>query len=192
MVAENLSDDIEQKGLVLLDLDNTCICAINKNDKIPHPEHFRDGKIFSDYIIYERPYLQPFLKKLFKKYRVAVWTAAGISYANFIIDNFILTEPDRHLEFTMWNEHCEYSEDEYGHQKKLKILMESIGERIPMVILDDNMGVLKTQSKNSVNSRKFDVMSKKAKNDLFLLENAMDEIDYKIKELKRSIRKHRR
>ena len=113
-----------KKGLVILDLDNTIICAVedSKKEKVANPEFFKEGKRFAEYTIYARPYLQPFLDKLFSTYNVAVWTAAGISYANFIIDHFILIKPDRHLEFTMWNEHCEYSEDEYGHQKKLMIL----------------------------------------------------------------------
>ena len=168
-----------KQGLVILDLDHTIISAVdmNKLKRVQHPESFRHKDFAETYRIYERPYLQQFLDQLFSKYRVAVWTAAGISYANFIIKNFILTKSGRTLEFVMWSDHCDVSEERYDHQKKLKLL-EFLNEE--MVILDDNQGVLETQKAKSVDSRDFNVEDETAKDDDFLL-RAIDEIEKKLK-----------
>ena len=168
-----------KQGLVILDLDHTLISAVemNKLNTVHDPKAFKYKDFANTYRIYERPYLQQFLDQLFSKYRVAVWTAAGISYANFIIKNFILTKPSRNLEFIMWSEHCDYSEEKYDHQKKLKAL-DFIDKEV--VILDDNEEVLETQGKKSVDSRDFNVEYENAKDDEFLL-HAIDEIEKKLK-----------
>lgn len=170
---------MKQRGLVILDLDHTLISAVEmgKLKTVRDPEAFRHKDFGDTYRIYERPYLQQFLDKLFQRYRVAVWTAAGISYANFILKNFILTKPERKLEFFMWSEHCEYSENKYDHQKKLKALDFTNEE---MVIFDDNEEVLHTQTSKSVDSRDFNVAYENAKEDDFLL-YAIDEIEKKLK-----------
>jgi TFIIF-interacting CTD phosphatase-like protein len=172
-----------EQGLVILDLDHTIISAVemNKLDTVYDPKAFRYKDFADTYRIYERPYLQQFLDRLFKTYRVAVWTAAGISYANFIIQNFILNKKGRKLEFVMWSEHCEYSEEKYDHQKKLKLLNFIQG---PVVILDDNDEVLYTQTNKSVDSRDFNVAYEDAKDDDFLL-TAIDEIEKKLKKQKK-------
>jgi hypothetical protein len=168
-----------KQGLVILDLDHTLISAVemNKLSTVHDPKAFKYKDFANTYRIYERPYLQQFLDQLFSKYRVAVWTAAGISYANFIIKNFILTKPSRKLEFIMWSEHCDYSEEKYDHQKKLKVL-DFIDSEV--VILDDNEEVLETQGKKSVDSRDFNVAYENAKEDEFLV-HAIDEIEKKLK-----------
>jgi TFIIF-interacting CTD phosphatase-like protein len=172
-----------KRGLVLLDLDHTIISAVemNKLKRVKNPEAFQYKDFAQTYRIYERPYLQLFLDKLFSRYRVAVWTAAGISYANFIIKNFILTKPERKLEFVMWSEHCEVSEERHDHQKKLKML-DFLNE--PMVILDDNQEVLETQQNKSVDSRDFDVENENGQDDDFLL-HAIEEIEKKLKKQKK-------
>jgi TFIIF-interacting CTD phosphatase-like protein len=168
-----------KQGLVILDLDHTIISAVEMDrlSTVHDPKAFKYKDFDHSYRIYERPYLQQFLDRLFKNYRVAVWTAAGISYANFIVKNFILTKPNRKLEFFMWREHCDYSEDIADHQKKLKLL-DFITE--PHVILDDNEDVLRTQKDRSVDSRDFNVAYENAKYDDFLL-HAIDEIEKKLK-----------
>ena len=168
-----------KQGLVILDLDHTLISAVdmNKLNTVRDPKAFKYKDFAGTYRIYERPYLQQFLDQLFSTYRVAVWTAAGISYANFIVQNFILTKPSRKLEFVMWSDHCDYSEETYDHQKKLKAL-DFIKDEV--VILDDNEEVLQTQSKISVDSRDFNVEYENATKDDFLL-HAIDEIEKKLK-----------
>lgn len=176
--------DSDRAECLLLDLDWTCICAIpmDQLDTVKNPEKFPVYKDFEKtYRIYERPYLQQFLDKAFKKYKVAVWTAAGISYANFVIDNFILTKPNRKLEFVMWSDHCDVSEERYDHQKKLKML-DFYGMK--MVILDDNDEVLDTQSRKSVDSRAFDITQEETGDDDFLFMTALKEIQQKFDKMK--------
>lgn len=171
-----------QKKVLYLDLDQTIIAAIalDKLNTVKHPEKFKYKDFEDTYRIYERPYLQPFLTKLFKNYRVAVWTAAGISYANFIIKNFILTEDNRKLEFVMWSDHCEISEERYDHPKKLKMI-DFYSKK--SIILDDNEDVLEGQTRRAVDSLDFDVTRNDAKDDDFLLVKAFDTIKKKFNKL---------
>ena len=73
-------DSIRKKlrDLVILDLDNTCICAVELKDvkHVKFESAFRSVKLENLYRIYERPGLQPFLDILFRDYDVAIWTAA--------------------------------------------------------------------------------------------------------------------
>lgn len=170
-----------QQKTVYLDLDQTIISAIamDKLHTVKDPDCFHYKDFEDTYRIYERPYLQPFLDKLFKNYKVAVWTAAGISYANFIVKNFICTKKNRKLEFVMWSDHCDVSEERYDHPKKLKMI-DFYTKR--SLILDDNEEVLEGQDRRSVNSLDFDVTKKDACKDDFLL-RAYDIIDKKMKKL---------
>jgi NLI interacting factor-like phosphatase len=180
--------------LAILDLDNSIIHAVplnkdnedlfsGRHNSVPDYLKYKDDFNYKDfentYRIFERPYLQQFLDKLFKHYRVAVWTAAGISYANFIIKNFILTKPNRKLEFVMWSDHCDVSEERYNHPKKLKML--NFYEK-KSVIFDDNEDVLDGQMRRAVDSKDFDVTKPGAKDDDFLL-RAFDLFEKKFNKL---------
>lgn len=181
--SENKKADYQKddKRMVILDLDQTIISAIplNELDTVKHPKAFPHYADFENlYRIYARPYLEEFLTKLFKHYRVAVWTAAGISYANFIVKNFIELN-GRKLEFVMWSDHCDVSEERYSHPKKLKMLNFYNGKS---VIFDDNEDVLEGQVYRAVDSQDFDVTDQEAKDDDFLL-TAFDLIKKKLEKL---------
>ena len=170
------------RSLVILDLDETLICAVERkeNRDIPLPEgceSYRMRKRFGPYWIYPRPGLQEFLSKLFKKYRVAVWTAAGSSYAMFVINTFVLRR-GRSLEFIQWSAHCDRSEEMYDHQKKLAMLKGI--EKGPIVLLDDAEHVRQSQP-NVVDSRCWDVRRDGAEEDEFLISDALPEIERKLR-----------
>jgi TFIIF-interacting CTD phosphatase-like protein len=151
--------------LVILDLDNTCICSVEMRhlDKVKHPETFQYIDLETYYRIYERPGLQPFLDELFLKYKVGVWTAAGFDYAKFIIDHFIISgSKNRNLEFFMWDKHCTYSETHSTQIKDVTLLQ---GLYPKLVLLDDNADVLRQN--NVINSRNFNVLLKRAQHDDF-------------------------
>jgi len=159
-----------QRNLVILDLDNTCICAIEHDelDKVVDPDAFRYVDLENIYRVYERPGLQPFLDELFATYDVAVWTAAGFDYAKFVLDEFILMDkPERTLVFFMWDQHCEFSSASHtaSQPKDLSILF-PLYEPNRLVLLDDNRYVLRQE--NVINSLNFNVLFKKAKGDTFL------------------------
>lgn len=98
---------------VILDLDSTIISSLEPHVSQPkgligHEMKFDD---VTEYIVYERPYLQEFLDFLFENFKVAVWTAASKDYALFIVENIILSKPDRYLEFVLFDYHGYISEE---------------------------------------------------------------------------------
>ena len=68
---------------VVLDLDNTLIYSIpipKDGKKIPKKSHLRNmkyHKMDNDFMVFERPNLQPFLSWIFKNFNVIVWSAAS-------------------------------------------------------------------------------------------------------------------
>ena len=167
----------DDRPLVILDLDNTCICAVEKEelDMVPRPDQFEFQDLEDIYRIYQRPLLQPWLDDLFKKYKVGVWTAAGLSYGLFVIKQFILRNPNRELEFFMWDDHCSYSSRRSRGQAKHIALLEPLYSLNQTVILDDNKDVLK-QKQDSIDSHYFDVKHPKAHEDIFLKEMCSNQI----------------
>mgnify|MGYP003334631673 FL=1 len=93
---------------VILDLDQTLISSETKSefDKKKFGEKMKNfyHKDLDDlYIVFARPHLDGFLDYLFDNFNVSVWTAASKSYALFIIENFILTKPERKLDFVFFS-----------------------------------------------------------------------------------------
>lgn len=166
------------RELVVLDLDNTCICAKEMDElkDVVDPESYEYEDLEDLYRVFPRPGLQEFLDNLFRNYEVAVWTAADLDYALFVIDNFITcNKPERELQFIMWSDHCEYSvEKTEDEQAKQLTLLEPLYPTKQLVLIDDNEDVLR-QTCDTIDSQFFDVCNKKqAKNDLFFPKTCMD------------------
>jgi len=160
---------LDERPLVILDLDNTCISAVEMDElhQVPKPDQFRSEDLEDVYRIYQRPGLQEWLTELFQHYKVAVWTAAGLSYGLFVIKKFIIdNKPERQLEFFMWDDHCDYSSRRSKGQAKKLSLLEPLFSLKTMVLVDDNKDVLK--QRDTVNSRYFEVTHKDAHKDNFL------------------------
>jgi hypothetical protein len=87
---------------VVLDLDNTLISAVTreefaKMDATRSAELTRElawCEMDDDFVVFERPGVQPFLDYVFDNFNVAVWTAASKSYALYVIDNVVLNKYD--------------------------------------------------------------------------------------------------
>jgi hypothetical protein len=157
------------RPLVILDLDNTLICSVEMENinNVPHAESFHSKDLEQIYRVYQRPGLELFLDELFSSYDVAVWTAAGLTYALFIIDNFILTKKGRKLQFILWDEHCQYSHKATKKQQSKDLtLLSSFYAKEKFVLVDDNSIVL--NQSGVINSILFDVLSPDAKDDRFL------------------------
>ena len=168
MGTEEGKEVLKGKPLVILDLDNTCISAkeLSELKHVPYPEQFRYDDLDRDYRIFERPALQEFLTHLFRYYRVAVWTAAGLSYALFVVKKFILNDrPERQLEFFMWDQHCDYSSD-HSKDEQPKNLALLVPLYNAMVLIDDNEEVLK-QMEDTIDSQYFDASKEHAHSDLY-------------------------
>ena len=179
---------------VLLDLDNTILCAENL-DKFPFDRADIKQKVCNMnihnmenyYIIFERPYVQDFLDTLFKEYNVAVWTAASKDYALFVINEIILKKPERKLDFIMFSYHCDISKKLYSTPKKLKLIFDILD--IPnynednTIIIDDLDDVYKAQPSNCINIKGFEILDeqsgydKELKHMIKRVEEKFDDID---------------
>jgi TFIIF-interacting CTD phosphatase-like protein len=166
---------------VILDLDNTLICSTYVTDELSEEKKkdIKDLKkiVMEDYYdIYERPGLQEFLDYLFSTYKVSVFTAASKDYALFIIDKFILTKPERELDYIFWSYHCMISKGKYkGNNKRIAMLIEDfdLGDSYKLestVLIDDLSDWGKDQRENVITIKGFEVEEAGAQNDNELIE----------------------
>jgi TFIIF-interacting CTD phosphatase-like protein len=156
---------------ILLDLDNTLICSISKEEEKPifkpRMKQFRWENMENIYKVFERPGLQEFLDFLFENFNVSIWTAASKSYALFIIHEFILKDhPERKLDYILFSYHCKKSKRIRGSQKALDILKDEFAlARFDMnrtYIIDDHPEVYSTQPDNCIKVKAFEFTERKS------------------------------
>jgi hypothetical protein len=164
--------------LIVLDLDATLISAQSlekferdgKNKK--KAEKFDKQYRMEDYYhVFGRPHLEVFLDYIFTNFRVAVWTAASQLYAISIIENFILTKPDRKLDFILFDYHNEHSIKNARGTKDLAFLETFYGitEYDDMIILDDFEDVLAVNKGHCIKAPFFEFKKRNSHNDSWLL-----------------------
>src|SRR5579872_1957723 len=117
---------MSKKINIILDLDNTLINSLtfkeltqmskSKEDKFKHID------MDDLYRVFFRPHLQKFLDYLFENFNVSVWTSASLFYVSFIVDNIILTKPNRKLDLVLFAYHCSYSRKYLECTKDIKML----------------------------------------------------------------------
>lgn len=160
---------------VILDLDETLISSI----EIEEYQEFKDSKLKDKtvpfflfdgyYYIYERPGVQAFLDELFANYNVLVWTAAAKDYAISIIENVILTKPERKLDYIFFTYHCKLSTKKYKNHKQLKQIWEDFGidkyNENNTVIIDDKTELKKNQDQNVINCIPYDILDDNSEED---------------------------
>lgn len=176
-------DNTHQKKLVLLDLDNTLICAEDladvrdENKMVKAREKFRTVRMEDYYDIFERPHLQNFLDFLFENFYVGIWTASSKDYAIFVVKNFI-THPenkvrlDRKLELFLCSHHCNVSKKHFkGVTKNLKLVSDKWNlKNLKDILLVDDLEVLAdVQPENVILIKPFFYDKEEAYNDEELL-----------------------
>jgi hypothetical protein len=151
---------------IILDLDNTIICAIeytsyNKNKFQPIDNALSSKNMDTSYKVYQRPHLETFLDFIFKHFNVSVFTAASKDYALFIVKNFIINgHPDRKIDFIFHSYHVDLSEHKYNSPKDLRLLWKILPSTFTpenTVIVDDLPDVKKANKQNCINIKAFDV-----------------------------------
>ena len=169
---------MERRLNIILDLDSTIIYGeefkkVNNLDDIK--EKYKNVHTMdTSYYIIERYGLQDFLTFLFKNFNVSVWTAASKNYALFIIQEVILKNDDRKLDWFFHSDHCEISSDisKSKEQKDLNILWETFKitnyNKDNTLIIDDNEFVFKTQPTNCIKVLPPFELKNKSYNDTFL------------------------
>jgi TFIIF-interacting CTD phosphatase-like protein len=123
-----------EKHLLLLDIDETLIYAAES--PLSRPDDFRVGQ----YWVYLRPYLHEFLDVVFEWFDVAIWTSAGSSYAECIVER-IITNPER-LKFVWASERCTQRFDPEIHNqywiKDFKKLKRAGYDLDRVIVIDDS------------------------------------------------------
>jgi hypothetical protein len=174
---------------VILDLDETCISAVNYKD-LPSSEETRKDlfEAFSStkisfvnknhtfkYQVFERPDLQKFLTWLFRFFNVGVLTYGRDPYAIEIVKNIILkNHPERHLVFYLsYNyedhknayKHSETKELTYPGRKNLRYLFERIRPfnfyPCNTILMDDQEDIRDVNFHNCISVPKFEVLQRK-------------------------------
>jgi hypothetical protein len=109
--------------------------------------------------VYARPHLDKFLDYLFANFNVAIMTAAEKDYALFIIENFILTKPERKLDFIFFRYQVELSREIYGGVKDLRVIWDlfqvSGFTKQNTIIIDDLDMVYETNPHNTLRIKGF-------------------------------------
>jgi len=173
----------DKKKLVLLDLDNTLICAedlnapfdLSKMEKAR--QTFKTVRMQDYYDIFERPHLQKFLDYLFKHFKVGVWTASSKEYAIFIVKHFI-THPnnehkqERHIDLFLCSYHCNVSKKFFkGTPKDLHLISDKwqLEDIQNLLLIDDLEELAKPQPDNVIVVKPFMYDRDDAYNDTELL-----------------------
>jgi TFIIF-interacting CTD phosphatase-like protein len=157
---------METRMNVLLDLDNTLINTLEEDERMSIPLAFQDKFDHKDMLpfgmrIYARPGLQEFLDYLFENFNVSVFTAAEQEYALFIIKNFLLTKPNRKVQYIFFRYHVDMTLQRYDGTKDLRLLFNIF--RLPnfypcnTVIIDDLDDVHKANPHHAIAIASFDV-----------------------------------
>jgi len=154
---------------ILLDLDNTLISSISKKEEKkmlkPRMKFFTWKEMEGYYKIFERPGLQKFLDFLFENFNVSVWTAASKTYALFIIENFILTKPERRLKYIFFSHHCKHSKKVKHTQKSIQMLVDEYNLQEfakNTYIIDDHPEVFNAQPDRCLHVKEFEFTDRKS------------------------------
>jgi hypothetical protein len=152
------------KNKIVLDLDNTLVCTVNKhhmirllnNRQLSLPLQYID--VDEDHISYLRPYLFDFLDTIFQQFDVSVFTAAGTGYANIVVDKIF---SNYHLDGVLSNP--DYQECLFlnGKHKYIDYISTKINgyERVNTRIIDDSNLVAMSNPDNIIRVKAFDVLS---------------------------------
>ena len=148
---------------VVLDLDNTLIYSWDypKFDKEKLGKHYICYNMDEDYMVCERPGLQPFLTWLFQNFEVMVWSAASPDYVDFIVKKIVIgNHKNRKVQHIFNSEKCDESQEKYnGDTKNLNLLWDTYdfeGYGPYNVLIIDDMGhVIKSQPSRSIRIKKF-------------------------------------
>jgi TFIIF-interacting CTD phosphatase-like protein len=175
---------------LFLDLDNTLINSLTpreaKNLSKNREKNFTHIDMDKSYRVFLRPHLQEFLDYIFDNFNVNVWTAASSAYASFIIENIILSKPNRKLDLVLFSYHCSYSRKYHKCTKDIRMLWNELklkGYNIDSTyILDDLPEIYNTIPKHTIKAKYFDVLEPNSENDTFLLDTIK-----KLEDIKRKI-----
>jgi TFIIF-interacting CTD phosphatase-like protein len=165
---------MSEKLKLFLDLDNTLISSeplytFDSQKYKKKAVNFEFYGMEDYYIVFERPGLQDFLDYIFENFEVSVWTAASREYGLFIIQNIILTKPERKLYYYFFSYHCDWSKKNKRGHKGLSLLWDDI--QLPgftpenTIIIDDLPEIKEIQPCNAIHIKAFEFKDKSSHKD---------------------------
>ena len=123
------------RNLVILDLNGVLIDRKYVGKASDDSEH--EGTRIGHFLVYKRPGLDNFLRRLFKLFDVAVWSSAKKWNVNQLVD-FIFCEPEYHfsdLKFVWCQEQCTretHPDEELAKVKPLFVKsLDAVWEKFP-------------------------------------------------------------
>lgn len=171
-----------EKMSLLLDLDESLINSLDRIEmkKVPieYQKKFKRADMKGYYRVFQRPHLQTFLDYAFANFNVSIFTAADKDYALFIVKHFILTKPDRKLQYIFYRYTSTLSENYYNSPKDLRILWDVLKvkniTKCSTVILDDLAEVADANPQNVIRAPAFNLLkggklNRESAQDTFLL-----------------------
>jgi TFIIF-interacting CTD phosphatase-like protein len=160
------------KKNIILDLDNTLICAVEHEEykrlSLPVSE-YTTFDIDNVYKVFERPHLDDFLTFLFEHFNVYVWSAGTKNYVMSVVQNvFEKRKLIPKLVFFLY--HCQLSEKHYSGLKDLDLFLKCTHlKKEDTYIVDDLSDVIHINPKNSFHIKEFDCLQEDAFSDRDLL-----------------------
>ncbi len=138
--------EIENKILLVLDLDETLIHATERKLEIDFDFQY------ADYFIYRRPNLKWFLESMSADFKLAVWSSADDKYVEEIVEKI---KPENiEFEFVWGRTRCttkrDYELDEYVHEKRLKKVKKKGFSIERILMIDDSPEKTKDNYGNAV------------------------------------------
>ena len=137
--------------LLILDLDETLIHATV--NKLTIPEHF----LYEKYYIYKRPYLDTFLKDISQHFTIGIWSSAGDTYVNEIVQR--IKPEEINFEIIWGRSRCtikrDYEMDNYYPEKRLAKLKKKGFSLEKIIIVDDSPEKSKSNYGNAIHIKEY-------------------------------------
>lgn len=133
---------------LILDIDNTLICAVDRNklDRVPQHAWDLNPKTVGSYTVFPRPYLDSFMTSVMAMFegRVVIWSAGTKDYVQSVVSSMFM-----HVPHIIWhNDHCKVSANLYGKSrfKDLRMMAQQLNvHQDSLLIIDDHPDVKRTQ-----------------------------------------------
>lgn len=162
--------NIEEKILLILDLDETLIHATDK--KLEIDPDFE----YAEYFVYKRPNLYEFLNEMAEHFKLAIWSSADDKYVNDIVD--IIQPGEITFEFVWARSRCtlrrDYALDRYVREKRLKKIKKQGFRLEKTLIVDDSPEKTRDNFGNAIYIDPFEGNQKD--NELIILSNFLKSI----------------
>lgn len=173
----------EQQMHIILDLDETCVNAIEYSSIIsPNDKKFKKFILAynngPEYSVYVRPHLEEFLDWASQHCNLSVWSHGEKDYVLDIVKNIFRNKQPK---LVLWRDHCKQSFSSTGCLKSIEWLSTKIPQfdelGVP-ILIDDLPETCFINGSNAINVPAFEVSNDDSENDNVLecIKNSLESI----------------